>query len=122
MNRYLLILPIALLVAASQVLIKLRSVQLAKLPASGLGGRVYHFAADPVVLSAYALALFASFAWLYVVAKLPLTIAFPIYIAVTFLMVVLGGWLFLGEALSVQKLFAMALILAGIALGLGADA
>lgn len=122
MKNYLLILPIALLVACSQILIKLRSDTVTRMPADGFLQRLLNFASDPVVLTAYAAALLASFAWLYVVAKLPLTIAFPVYIGVTFLMVVAGGWLFLAETLSIQKLIAMLLILVGIALGLSSNA
>ena len=122
MKNYLLILPIALLVATSQILIKVRSADVVHAPGTGLGTRLLEFASDPVILTAYAAALLASFAWLFVVAGLPLTIAFPVYIGVTFLMVVLGGWIFLAETVSIQKLASMVLILAGIAMGLNADA
>lgn len=122
MKSYLLILPIALLVATSQVLIKVRSADMIHAPGAALGAKLLQFASDPVILAAYGAALIASFAWLYVVAGLPLTIAFPVYIGVTFLMVVLGGWFFLAEAISLQKLASMALILAGIVVGLNADA
>jgi multidrug transporter EmrE-like cation transporter len=118
---YLLILPVALMVACSQILIKLRSNGVTP-AAEGLPARLLQFVSDPVVLAAYGAALLASFAWLYVVSKLPLTIAFPIYIGLTFLLVVLGSWWFLGEAPSAQKTLAMLLVLAGIALGLAADA
>lgn len=122
MTNYLLILPIAFLVACSQLLIKLRSAHVGNIPAANLPERLLNFASDPVILTAYGAALFASFAWLYVVARLPLTIAFPVYIGVTFLMVVVGSSIFLAETLSVQKLLAMVLILAGIALSLTSKA
>ncbi len=77
---------------------------------------------DPVILSAYAAALVASFAWLFVVTKLPLNVAFPVYIGVTFAMVLLGGWFFLSEALTTTKLVAVLLIFSGIVLGVTADA
>ena len=80
------------------------------------------FLGDPVILSAYGAALFASFAWLYVVTKLPLTVAFPVYIGTTFVMVLLGGWWLLGENLSATKILAVGLILAGIVAGLLSDA
>ncbi len=81
-----------------------------------------NFFADPVIVSAYAAALFASFAWLYVITKLPLTVAFPVYIGVTFAMVLFGGWHFLSEPMSVTKIVAILLILSGIVLGISADA
>jgi multidrug transporter EmrE-like cation transporter len=122
MNNYLLILPLALLVAFSQILIKLRADAGGDVSTTGLWPRVLHFASDPVVLLAYGCALFASFAWLYVVARLPLTIAFPVYIGVTFLFVVAGSWLFLGETMSSPRLLGVGLILAGIALAMQSDA
>ena len=122
MKTYLLILPIALLVATSQILIKVRSTSIDQQPASSISGRLLEFAADPVVLSAYARALIASFAWLFVIARLPITIAFPVYIGVTFLMVVVGGWLFLAETISLEKAASMLLILGGIIIGLNSDA
>jgi multidrug transporter EmrE-like cation transporter len=75
-----------------------------------------------VILAAYGAALLASFTWLYVVSKLPLTIAFPVYIGSTFLMVVLAGYLFLAETMSIQKAMAMILILGGIALAMKSGA
>lgn len=84
--------------------------------------RIMKFLSDPAIISAYGAALIGSFAWLYVVTKLPLTIAFPIYIGVTFALVLLGGWFFLGEALSSTKVIAILLIFAGIVLGVSSDA
>ncbi len=83
--------------------------------------QLFKFLSDPVILSAYGAALLASFAWLYVVTKLPLTVAFPVYIGVTFAMVLLGGWFFLSEALTATKLVAVLLIFCGIVLGVTAD-
>jgi multidrug transporter EmrE-like cation transporter len=80
------------------------------------------FVTDPVIISAYAAALIASFAWLFVITKLPLTVAFPVYIGVTFAMVLLGGWFFLSETLTATKLIAVLLIFSGIVLGVTADA
>ena len=54
--------------------------------------------------------------------KLPLTVAFPVYIGVTFILVLLGGWLFLSEAMTISRLISMVLVLAGIVVGLTASA
>ena len=122
MTNYLLILPIALLVTYSQLIVKWRTAaQPAALEGAGLVQRLAGFLTDPVILSAYGAALFASFAWLYVVTRLPLTVAFPVYIGVTFVMVLLGGWWLLGESMSAAKIVAVALILAGVALGMASD-
>lgn len=122
MKTYLLILPIALLVTYSQLIVKWRSNSVEHAQVAGFGTHLLRFLTDPVILSAYGAALFASFAWLYVVTRLPLTVAFPAYIGITFVMVLFGGWFFLAETLSATKIIAVILILAGIALGLNADA
>jgi multidrug transporter EmrE-like cation transporter len=114
-------LPIALLVAYSQIIVKWRMGSIEASEASGFLSRLIKFIGDPYILSGYAAALVASFAWLYVVAKLPLSLAFPVYIGVTFVMVLFGGWWFLSETVNATKIAAVLMILAGIALGLHSD-
>ncbi|WP_128355687.1 DMT family transporter [Pollutimonas thiosulfatoxidans] len=119
MRSYLLILPVAFLIAYSQLIVKLQSQQNSlTMTQGGSANRLLSFISDPWIISAYCAALIASFAWLFVVTKLPLTTAFPVYIGVTFLMVLAGGWLFLGEVLTVTKIIAAFLILVGVALGI----
>lgn len=122
MKTYLLILPIALLVTYSQLIVKWRSSTVGYQATQHFSNQLFKFLSDPVILSAYVAALLASFAWLYVVTKLPLTVAFPVYIGVTFAMVLVGGWVFLSEALTATKLVAVLLIFGGIVLGVTADA
>jgi multidrug transporter EmrE-like cation transporter len=119
---YLLIFPIALLVTFSQLIVKWRSNTTESVVGLTFSQQFVKFVVDPIVLLAYVAALVASFAWLYVVTRLPLTVAFPVYIGVTFAMVLLGGWYFLAEAMNTTKVVAVLLILCGIALGLRADA
>lgn len=122
MKNYFLILPIALLVAYSQIIVKWRSINAAEqLAGPSFTSQLFKFLTDPVILSAYGAALLASFAWLYVITKLPLTSAFPIYIGVTFLMVLLGGAFFLSEALPPMKIVAVLMITAGIVLAMSCD-
>jgi len=121
-KNYLLILPIAVLVSYSQIIVKWRSGTTDQLSTLSFSQHLVKFVMDPVILSAYAAALVASFAWLFVVTKLPLNVAFPVYIGVTFAMVLLGGWFFLSEALTTTKLVAVLLIFGGIVLGVTADA
>lgn len=122
MKNYLLILPIAVLVTYSQIIVKWRAGAKDQLATSSFSQYLVTFMTDPVILSAYGAALVASFAWLFVVTKLPLTVAFPVYIGVTFAMVLLGGWFFLSETLTATKLVAVLLIFGGIVLGVTADA
>ena len=122
MTAYLFVLPISLLVAYSQIIVKWRSGYInASVDHWGIR-QVANYLFDPVIFSAYLAAFVASLAWLYVVTKLPLTVAFPVYIGVTFILVLLGGWLFLSEAMTISRLISMVLILAGIVVGLTASA
>ena len=121
MKTYLLILPIALLVTYSQLAVKWRVSSEVYVATDGLLQRLLQMLKDPIILSAYIAAFLASCAWLYIVVKLPLTIAFPIYIGVTFAMVILGGWALLGEDLNGIKLIAVLLIFSGIVLGVSSD-
>lgn len=118
MKYYFLIIPIALLVTYSQLIVKWRTGAQGDLNNITLVSQLIKFCSDPIILSSYLAALFASFAWLFVITKLELTIAFPVYIGVTFLMVMLGSWYFLAEDLPPTKIIAAALILSGIALGI----
>ncbi|MBL0352615.1 MAG: hypothetical protein WBO95_01740 [Candidatus Dechloromonas phosphoritropha] len=122
MTKYWMILPIAVLVTYSQLIVKWRTSEMALVVQASFQRQLLKFLTDPVIVSAYAAALIASFAWLYVVTKLPLTVAFPVYIGVTFAMVLLGGWFFLSETLTATKLVAVLLIFGGIVLGVTADA
>jgi multidrug transporter EmrE-like cation transporter len=118
-RRYLLIIPIALLVAYSQVAVKWRmnSGQLITRRGEGKLDQLVGFLSDPVILSAYAAALLGSFAWLFVLTKVPLTIAFPVYIGVTFALVMLAGSVLLAEPLTLGRVLAASLILSGIIIG-----
>lgn len=120
MNILLKILPIALLVAYSQIMVKWRTAQIDRgnLESLDVFHKILHYLSDPLLLSAYVAALLASFIWLFVVARLPLALAFPVYIGVTFVLVILGGWMFLSEPILPMRLLAAALILAGIAIGI----
>lgn len=122
MKNYLLILPIAFLVTFGQLLVKWRSNSLAGLLPTNVTPSFLKFVTDPVNLFAYGAGFVANLGWLYVVTKLPLTIAFPVYMGVTFTMVLLGGWVFLGETLTIAKIAAVFLIMGGIVLAVSTDA
>jgi multidrug transporter EmrE-like cation transporter len=112
-------LPVALLVAYSQIIVKWRTASLSTMKSDSqpLLDRLMEYLADPYILSGYVAALLGSFIWLFLVAKLPLATAFPIYIGLTFFLVMLGGGLLLDEPLGAGKLIAAALILLGVTIG-----
>ncbi|RJQ68733.1 MAG: hypothetical protein C4519_22835 [Desulfobacteraceae bacterium] len=119
MKIVIFVLPIALLVAYSQIIVKWRTLGSdgADMQNLRLFARMIKYLSDPVLLSAYVAALLASFVWLYVIEKLSLVVAFPVYIGVTFVLVIFGGWLFLAETINVMRLVSVLLILIGIILG-----
>lgn len=118
MKILLYIMPVAFLVAYSQLVVKWRSqfggvISLDR----DFSSKLFIYFSDWYVISAYMSALLGSFFWLIVVTRIPLSIGFPVYIGVTFLMVMIGGWLFLGETVSTMKWIAAGFILMGIVIG-----
>jgi multidrug transporter EmrE-like cation transporter len=116
MGIILRVLPTVLLVAYSQLIVKWR---VTNLPGSHHTGLLKYldYLLDPFILSAYLAGLIGSLVWLNAVAKLPLAQAFPIYQGLTFLVVVAGSAILLGEPMNSPKLLGAALILAGVAIG-----
>ncbi len=118
MKIFLYTIPVAILVAYSQLVVKWRTQAGldAAIPTNAWDKFLGYFS-DPYIISAYFAALISSFIWLIVIQRIPLSTGFPIYIGSTFLLVILGSWLLLGESISPAKLLAASLILAGIILG-----
>jgi multidrug transporter EmrE-like cation transporter len=121
MKTYLLILPLALLVSYSQLIVKWRVNSEVFEVTGSFFQRLFKMLNDPFIISGYVAALLGSFAWLYVITKLHITVAFPIYIGITFSMVIIGGWGLLGEELNTTKIIAALLIFGGILLGVSSD-
>lgn len=112
--------PTILLVVYSQLVTKWR-VQLLAGNAAADGGRVSRaigYLADPYVLSAYVAALAGSVAWMFVVERYAISVAFPLYIGLTVMFVVIGGMLFFGEQLTTMRVLAIVFILVGVAIGM----
>lgn len=116
MKLLLAVLPTILLAAYGQLVSKWRVTALAAsagAPAGALA-RVLQYLTDPYIISSYAFALLSSIAWLYVLEKYPVSIAFPTYIGVLFAVVTVGSVVLLKEPVSVQHILGMGLILAGV--------
>lgn len=116
MKLLLAVLPTILLAAYGQLVSKWR---VAALTASGgepasAPARVLHYLTDPYIISSYVFALMSSIAWLYVLEKYPVSVAFPTYIGVLFAVVTVGSALLLKEHISVQHVLGMGLILVGV--------
>lgn len=118
---YVLVLATILLTVYGQFVIKWQVLMAGALPADLYGRVAFMLAllANPWILSALLAAFGASLCWMLAMTKLPLSHAYP-YIALSFVLIVLGGaWLF-SEPLSVYRLVGVAFIALGVIVtGLG---
>lgn len=118
MKIFLYTIPVAILVAYSQLMVKWRTqLSVDNIIAKTAFEKFLAYFSDPYILSAYLAALLSSFIWLIVIQRIPLSTGFPVYIGSTFLIVILGSWLLLGEVVSPIRVLAAGLILMGIILG-----
>lgn len=119
MKLLVFVMPVALLVAYSQLIVKWRTtdVVLKISENQSLFERLSTYLLDPFIFSGYLAALLGSFLWLLVISKVSLSIGFPVYIGVTFLLVIFGSWFFLHESITLTQLLAVLLIFAGITIG-----
>lgn len=104
---------VAILLLIGTILVLSGGQVLFKLAANGLNlGQPKTFLSLPLVL---ALAVYgvATLMWLLVLARLPLSIAFPFY-GLTFLLVPVWAAIFLGETLRVHTLLGGFVILVGV--------
>lgn len=119
MKLLLALLPTVVLVVFGQLVIKWRVALLfdSLQSASSWIDRLFVYLKDPYILSAYVSALVASAAWMFVIERHALSLAFPLYIGITVLSVVVGGILLFGEEMNTLRAIAIFLIVAGVALG-----
>ena len=96
MNLIFGVLPVVVLVVYSQLVVKWRVVTLSGIANihGNISDRIIGYLSDPYIVSAYLAALLGSFVWLFILARLPLAIAFPVYQGLTFVAVVLGSGFF----------------------------
>ncbi len=113
---FLLILPTLLLSSYGQLVTKWRVTELMERQ-TGMPGkfdRLLTYIADPYILSAYTFSFLSSVAWMYVIEKFPVSIAFPTYVGMLFVVVSVGSSLMLKESITLQQVAGMALIVAGV--------
>ena len=102
----------AVSMATGQVLFKLGATKVE--PAVDLQGwmnLIFH----PLVLTALTLYGAATFLWLWLLQRIPLTTAYP-FAALAFVLVPLGGWLFFNESVNTKYVMGVTLILSGVLL------
>jgi multidrug transporter EmrE-like cation transporter len=79
--------------------------------------RLVTYLTDPFIISAYVAALAASMVWMFVVERYAISIAFPLYIGLTVVMVAIGGITLFGEPVTGSRALSIALIVLGVAIG-----
>lgn len=110
--------PTILLVVYAQLVTKWRVTALADSLgyANGKLERLFVYFADPLILSTYAAALGGSVAWIFVVERYEVAIAFPVYVGLTVLSVALIGALVFGEQINALRAAGILLIVLGVAI------
>jgi len=107
-----------LLTTYGQVVLKWRMNLMGPMPGDGFSAFAYLFRAflDVYILSTFLAAFAAGLAWMAALTRLELTFAYP-FMAATFAAVLISGWFFLGEAITLNKVACIGLI--AIALWIG---
>jgi multidrug transporter EmrE-like cation transporter len=79
--------------------------------------RLLTYLKDPYIVSSYIAALVGSAAWMFVVERYAISIAFPIYVGLTVFAVAIGGCFFFGEPMNMSRSIAILFIVVGVAIG-----
>ena len=119
MKMLLAISPTILFIVYGQLIIKWRVESLLATGdvAAGRLSRLSAYLTDPYIISAYLAALAGSVAWMFVVERYAVSLAFPLYIGLTIVMVAIGGAALFDEPMTATRAVSILLILAGVAVG-----
>lgn len=111
--------PTVLLVVYSQLILKWRIPMLGEAPADLVGEMVFYIRAllDPVIISSFAAAFIGAIIWFAAISRFPLSVAFPAYYGLTFVLVMVGSAYWLAEPLTSFRILGAALILLGLIVG-----
>ncbi len=112
---YLYILLTVLLTAYGQLILKWRMNTLDQPPEPLLEKFWFLFRIifDPFIFSGFFAAFLASLTWMAALSRFQLSFAYP-FMSLAFVVVMLCSYVFLDEALTVQKIFGLALIILGL--------
>jgi len=116
MTTYLLILVTVLCTIGGQLILKRAVDTLKPLLASGPIDFLFGAAVSPLVIAALCLQVLGYVAWLFVLSKAKLSIAFALSGSTLYLLMALAGWCFYGERLTAWQWLGFVLISAGVAL------
>ncbi len=111
--------PTILLVVYAQLITKWRIGVLAGLMHESSPDRVarlFVYLKDPLIVTSYFAALAGSVAWVFVLEKYDVAMAFPIYVGLTVLAMAVCGAILFGEHVGAIRAFGIVLIIIGVAL------
>jgi multidrug transporter EmrE-like cation transporter len=119
MKTIITVLPTVILVVTGQMITKWRIEKLSSSFEQGISQfeRIKLYITDPYIVSAYGLALLSSVSWMMVVERFDISIAYPIYIALSMGIVILGGVFLFREPLEAGRIVALVVILIGVSIG-----
>ena len=114
---YTLIVITVLLTSFGQLILKWRLNSFVHYPEDWLAKLIFIFSLllDRFVILSFALAFLASLTWIAALTKFELSVAYP-YMSLSFVLVLLFGYLWLGESISAHKISGTILIVIGVAL------
>ena len=98
--------------AVGQLLFKSTAIRVGGLPFAAMVSKI---AFVPSFYAACLLYAAATVLWVWILTRLPLSIAYP-FVGLSFVMVALVGWYFLGETPSVRGWIGVLMVAAGVAL------
>lgn len=116
MSVYLLILTTTLCTIAGQLLLKNAVTELKPLLQSGPIDFLIGAALSPLVIAALCLQMLGYVAWLFVLSKEKLSVAFALSGSSFYLLMAIASWYFFGERLDSTQWLGIVLISAGVVL------
>lgn len=116
MNVYLLVLVTTLCTIGGQLILKRAMVTLRPLQAQGNLDFLFGAALSPLVWMALALQVLGYVAWMFVISREKLSVAFALSGSTFYLLMAAASWLFYGERLVPLQWLGLALISLGVVL------
>lgn len=113
----LLLIPAILSSTTGQLFLKLGMNQVSgfEFSAAGLADTLPRVATSPFIWIGFIGFFGGSVFWLGVISRAPLSLAYPI-LALSYFVVVVEAWLFLGEEITLQRVLGVAIIFVGVVL------
>lgn len=98
--------------AAAQILLKMGTGATTAPRSGDPGSEFIRFLASPLTIGGLGLYGASAVLWLFVLARAPLTLAYP-FVGLAFIMTMIGGVLFLGESVPIARVVGTIMIAAG---------